>query len=257
MNIRYIPADPAGNLTGFVLSAAEPKDRAQIAARMMALCPEGFEQIAFASGASLLTDLPRMDMMGGEFCGNASRAFALLCAIRRGMDAGELLVSVSGAQRPVRVRFDVRTGEAYADVPLPTALEWISVQGVEIPVARMEGIAHAIVRDTAPSQSLAGAVLAAMPPEDAQGVIFLQQNRLIPAVYVRATDALVWESSCGSGSVAAAWLLARELPDGEHAYVFSEPGGTLSVSVQKENSRAVRAVMGGAVTLGEEKEIEI
>lgn len=257
MNIRYIPADPAGNLTGFVLTAVPKETRAQIAVAMMARCPEGFEQIGFIDEASLLAELPRMDMMGGEFCGNATRTFALLCARQRGMDAGEMDVSVSGAQKPVRVRFDARAGEAYADMPLPYALEQIVLCGRTIPVVRMEGIAHAIVCGEAPSQALAAQILAAMPPEDAQGVIFLENDRLTPAVYVRATDALVWESSCGSGSVAAAWLTAQEAPDGEHRYIFLEPGGTLCVSIEKENGRAVRAVMGGAVTLGEEREIEI
>lgn len=257
MKIRYIPADPAGNLTGFVLTPVPKEQRARIAVALMARCAEGFEQIGFIDPKSLMSGMPRMDMMGGEFCGNATRSFALLCAQLRGMEAGESIVSVSGAEKPVRVRFDLRANEAYADVPLPVALERIVSGGRDIPVVRMEGIAHAIVRGEAPSQALAQQVLAAMPPEDAQGVIFLEENRLTPAVYVRATGALVWESSCGSGSVAAAWLLARGLPDGGHGYSFAEPGGTLNVSIQMENGQAVRAVMGGAVTLGEEKEIQI
>ena len=41
MRIRYLPADPAGNLTGFVLSPVFPGERAALAARLMAACPEG------------------------------------------------------------------------------------------------------------------------------------------------------------------------------------------------------------------------
>ena len=43
MRIRYLPADPAGNLTGFVLSPVFPGERAALAARLMAACPEGFD----------------------------------------------------------------------------------------------------------------------------------------------------------------------------------------------------------------------
>ena len=56
MMIRYIPADPAGNLTAIVLSPVAAQDRAKIAAEMMARCPEGFEQVGFADETSLTGD---------------------------------------------------------------------------------------------------------------------------------------------------------------------------------------------------------
>ena len=84
MMIRYIPADPAGNLTAIVLSPVAAQDRAKIAAEMMTRCPEGFEQVGFADETSLTGDLPTLCMMGGEFCGNATRAFACYAAKVRG-----------------------------------------------------------------------------------------------------------------------------------------------------------------------------
>ena len=53
MIVRYISADPAGNLTAIVLSPVAPPSRAAVAARMMARCPEGFEQVGFAEEDSL------------------------------------------------------------------------------------------------------------------------------------------------------------------------------------------------------------
>lgn len=256
MRIRYIPADPAGNLTGFVMTKVALRRRAALAARMMALCPEGFEQIAFVDEESLHTPLPRMDMMGGEFCGNATRAFALLAAGERGADGmREMRVSVSGADAPVRVALEGQS--AYADMPLPHEAVYAPICGRRVPIVRMEGIDHAVLLDRAPSEGDARAVLAAMPSQDAQGVLFVQGRKMTPFVHVAATDTSVWESSCGSGSVALAWLLAQEKADGEHAFAFEEPGGTLSVRILMRGGQAVRAVMGGAVTLGEEREIDI
>lgn len=257
LRIRYIPADPAGNRTAFVLTPVAPELRAALAARMMALCPEGFEQVGFTCPESLLAPLPRLDMMGGEFCGNASRAFALLAAARRGRGETELAISVSGAKGPVHVRLDPARGTAYAHMPLPTALETVCARGQTIPVVRMEGIAHAIVTDNAPSADAAQAVLHAMPLSDAQGVLFVKGAHVTPLVHVPATGTSVWESSCGSGSVALAWYLARKRADGEHAFSFDEPGGRLSVRVLMRGGNAVRAVMGGSVTLGEEREITL
>ena len=59
MRIRYIPADPAGNLTALVLSPVPAGERAALAAQLMAACPEGFEQVGYVDEASLLTGLPR------------------------------------------------------------------------------------------------------------------------------------------------------------------------------------------------------
>lgn len=102
MMIRYIPADPAGNLTAIVLSPVAAQDRAKIAAEMMARCSEGFEQVGFADETSLTGDLPTLCMMGGEFCGNATRAFACYAAKVRGRGETRLAVSVSGAREPCR-----------------------------------------------------------------------------------------------------------------------------------------------------------
>ncbi len=73
MRIRMLRADPAGNLTGFVLSPVAGEGRAALAARLMAR-DASLEQVAFVDEASLTGPLARMDMMGGEFCGNAARA---------------------------------------------------------------------------------------------------------------------------------------------------------------------------------------
>ena len=103
MIVRYIPADPAGNLTAIVLSPVAPQARAAVAARMMARCPEGFEQVGFAEADSLTGEFPRLCMMGGEFCGNAARAFACYAAGVRGRGETRLSVAISGARNPVPV----------------------------------------------------------------------------------------------------------------------------------------------------------
>ena len=87
MRIRYIPADPAGNLTALTLTQVRPEERAAVAAQMMARCPEGFEQVGFIGKEAAKAALPRLDMMGGEFCGNAARAFA--CWVDRQRGGGE------------------------------------------------------------------------------------------------------------------------------------------------------------------------
>ena len=257
MQIRYVPADPAGNLTAIVLTPVAPQARAEIAARMMAQCPEGFEQVGFADEASLTGELPSLCMMGGEFCGNAARAFACYAAKVRGRGETRLNVAISGAKKPVSVEIDLSKNHAYAQMPLPYALEALTADGRTIPLVRMEGIDHALVLNAEPSPKLAERVLATRPKQDAQGVLFVQGGKMTPMVYVAATGTRVWESSCGSGTVALAWYLARNLADGMHAFAFDEPGGRLEARVAMRAGRAARMEMGGGVKLGEEKKIEL
>lgn len=257
MIVRYIPADPAGNLTAIVLSPVAPQARAAVAARMMARCPEGFEQVGFAEEDSLTGEFPRLCMMGGEFCGNAARAFACYAAGVRGRGETRLSVAISGARNPVPVEIEPASGRAYAQMPLPCALDRLCADGRDIPLVRMEGIDHALLLSEAPSPELAERVLAAMPGQDAQGVLFVQGGRMTPLVYVPATDTRVWESSCGSGTVALAWYLARRFADGTHVFAFDEPGGRLEARVAMAGGRAARIEMGGAVRLGEERKIEL
>ena len=257
MQIRYVPADPAGNLTAIVLSPVAPQARAEIAARMMERCPEGFEQVGFADEASLQGEWPRLDMMGGEFCGNAARAFACYAAAVRGRGETRLSVSISGAKKPVPVEIDLSRNYAYAQMPLPYALDALTVDGETLPLVRMEGIDHALLLNAAPSPERAERVLAAMPKQDAQGVLFAQGGKMTPLVYVSATSTRVWESSCGSGTVALSWYLARNLADGAHAFAFDEPGGRLEARVAMRAGRAVQIEMGGLVKLSGIREIEL
>ena len=257
MIVRYIPADPAGNLTAIVLSPVAPQARAAVAARMMARCPEGFEQVGFAEEDSLTGEFPRLCMMGGEFCGNAARAFACYAAGVRGRGETRLSVAISGAKNPVPVEIEPASGRAYAQMPLPCALDRLCADGRDIPLVRMEGIDHALLLDAAPSPEAAERVLAAMPKQDARGVLFVQGGKMTPLVEVAATGTRVWESSCGSGTVALAWYLAQNLADGMHAFAFDEPGGRLEARVAMRAGRAAQIEMGGAVKLGEEAEIEL
>ena len=121
MRIRYIPADPAGNLTGLVLTPVAREARPALAARLMARCPEGFEQIAFIDEDSLNGPLPRMEMMGGEFCGNATRAYAMYVARQRG-GLSEVRLRVSGCDHVVTAAVDLARGAARAEMPLPRAV---------------------------------------------------------------------------------------------------------------------------------------
>ena len=100
---------------------------------------------------------------------------------------------------------------------------------------------------------------------DAVGLMFLEPSgdgmerryRITPVVYVEETKSLVWESSCGSGSMAAAVYLSKMKKDGTYVYLLKHPGGVIEATVVKEDGKVIQCKMGGPVSISEEKSLEI
>jgi len=76
MKLRYVKADPSGNTTVFILDAVPRDMYARIAKSVMSDRYLQAEQVGFIRESSRYPGSFRMDMAGGEFCGNGSRSFA-------------------------------------------------------------------------------------------------------------------------------------------------------------------------------------
>ena len=88
------------------------------------------------------------------------------------------------------------------------------------------------------------------------GVMFVNGDDLTPVVYVAELDSVCPESSCGSGSLAAAWFMTRNKEDGFHGYSFNEPGGTITVNIAKRQGE-LAGTIGGKLALEVPVEMEI
>ena len=96
--IHYVKADPSGNTTILVLDAIPKQEHASLAARLLQPEYVGAEQVGFLTWPDNDADI-RLDMMGDEFCGNASRSAAAYLLSRSGQDHGEYRVSCSGCNK--------------------------------------------------------------------------------------------------------------------------------------------------------------
>jgi diaminopimelate epimerase len=275
--LEILVADPAKNITVFVLDAVE--NRAETAKALLADPSLKAEQVGFVIPpwthgrlAGEASDQPgehakarglwRLEMMGGEFCGNAARAFGLFVARKLGL-SGEhtLFIEISGAAGPLPVRISTSGGTAEVDMPKPLEESAIAFNGASLPLIAFEGITHLIAPDIKPSTetffALKKIIEQKKPFPDALGVLFFDaaRNFMTPAVYVYATDSLVFESSCGSGSAALAIWQSRNLRDGEVRAAAAQPGGLISTRVVKSGGSLISVSIGGKVSLG--KEIKI
>ena len=253
MELSYIVADPSGNTTAFVLTPVARENYGPVARRVMAALDA--EQVAFVRDG-------RMDMMGGEFCGNASRSFALWQELHTadgrslrpfaGQQTAE--VQVSGAPLPLEVtlRGDGERLWAAISMPLPKRVLPLT-DGALGPVTLVEypGISHLVLEGRAPRDadvSDARALLSRLEAEDCCfGLMYANGSALRPLVYVRDTDTLIWEASCASGTcaVTAARALAENTP---LTLELLQPGGSLTAGAELQNGALAALVLDGPVT---------
>ncbi len=75
--IRYVLLDPTGNLTCLVLDPVEAGERDRVTALLMDRC----EQVGYLMPPTAAGARARLQMMGGEFFVNSSRAAAALLVV--------------------------------------------------------------------------------------------------------------------------------------------------------------------------------
>lgn len=259
MNISYTKIDPSGNITLIVDSFVPRKEQSRIASELMAHDPEA-EQVGFLEAASDPCCAVHLQMMGGEFCGNATLSAAAVIMRQFGLDSCDMLIEVSGAPEPVKVTgaiFSLDCFNGEVAMPLPESISECSFfDGFDcytLPLVRFPGICHAIAPVDAISREKAEAVIGTWCRQiksDALGLMFFDKNKstLTPLVYVESTGTAVWEGSCASGTAAVASYLA-EL-DGEHASVcLFEPRGRLSAEAACSGSQVTSLKLSGSAVI--------
>jgi diaminopimelate epimerase len=256
MELEIIRADPAGNITVFVLNPPDGKEeRARAVKALMADPVLKAEQTGFVYPPKDPSGLWRLEMAGGEFCGNASRSFGLFVAGQSGLcGTHTVMIKTSGLTEPVPVLVNTETKNAEIVIPGPVSQTEISFEGKRFPVYELEGITHIIAENIQADEKLARRLISSINEHNAAlGVMFYDSAKKImrPAVWVRETDTMVFESSCGSGSAALGVWAARGIEDGQREFDLAQPGGTITVRVGKEAGKITRLSISGKVTLSE------
>lgn len=266
VRLKVVRADPAGNVTLFVLTPVDRALRADAAGKLIAALPEmKVEQVGFAS-VPLMGTAARLEMAGGEFCGNAARAWGMWTAREAGRvpRPERVRIEVSGCNHPIAVDVDWAEGTARTEMPLPLAVRPVPEFGGTL--VHLGSIAHLVVWDEAPSREFfhrAEPAFKGMAGLEAYGVIFLNrldaagEARLTPFVKVPSVGTLFQEGSCGSGSLAAAVAESVEVRDGEFCRRYVQPAGALTASVVRRGGEVRGAFIEGLVSLDEPVEVKL
>ena len=258
--IRYVTLDPTGNLTCLVLDAVPEEARPAVTAALMDRC----EQVGYLEEPADPKARARLQMMGGEFCGNASMAAAAWLAREDGA-AGETVVplEVSGIRDVLGcIVKPLPDGAWEGTVAMPPVLSAgeAAPEGRMGTLIRLEGIAHLILQDQPMETAEAEAFLrrfAGTMPEPAVGLLLWDSalRFMKPLVLVKASNTLVWETGCGSGTTAVgAWLALRH-GSGLTRSEINQPGGTILAEAEAEAGR-IRAVrITGRIRIGQAAEL--
>ena len=229
--------DPAGNVTAIVCSDVPAAERARVAAQILRLPELGIEQVAFLTAPRSGGEI-RLEMMGGEFCGNALRCAGFYQALRNGAQGKScVFAEISGADGVQPVMADTAEGTASTVMPLPLSVQpagWADVQAARV---TFSGITHFVIDCAQPDETLVQRAIAAAPEASAVGAIFLDRahGSIKPVVFVRETASCV--------------VLTADFADGITEIGIGQPGGTLEVGVQRTDGAVTGLSIGGAVRL--------
>ena len=266
--VDIVIADPSGNITIMVTTPVHRKDYKELSQKLLSIKSLDAEQVAFILPENPTAPYPEMEMGGLEFCGNASRAFALHYARSQADPPKELKIKVSGCPHPLQTRLNPETGFVEIDMPVPTTFHTFTDRELSLNkggcLVSIDGISHLILEDIAPMESTFERLRDLMyeiydPDMPAFGVMFCDtaNDLMTPVVYVRDVDSTYFEGSCASGTVAASYAIAREKEDGVHRFTMQQPEGTLHTVVTKEAGRIRQIALQGLVTLSEPMTVEL
>jgi len=272
MKLNFVKVNPVENMTIFVMDPVDSSHHMDVANKLMDYSNIHGEQVGFVEsprslkGKSLNT--LRLQMMGGEFCGNATRSLAALMvhlnssSVSKHDDTYDVSLEVSGSEGllncSVRATDKENVYISKVIMPLPTRISntGINFEDKRIDLVRVDfpGITHFIVEsnEIIDKEEFFKTIKRNLDKEDydAFGIMFYdtEESFLTPLVYVKSTDSKYWERSCGSGTSALGVALAKNKNISINEYV-KQPGGELEVTVTINEGKILELSLDGKVEI--------
>lgn len=235
--LDFIKINPAGNITILIDNYdVFAKDILDISEKIMGELSLCAEQVGFIKENHL-------QMMGGEFCGNASRAFASLLAFRdkNFQKQKNYFITCSGEEKTLEV--DVRKGNKFneflAKIKMPNFLNMyeVSFENEKLVLVEFLGIHHFIYEGKKDKDKIIDFIKTYLNDKNysAFGLMFfdIEKMEMIPYVYVKGFSDGVWENSCASGTTALGFYL-KKYKNIESGKII-QPNGWLEFSFKENN----------------------
>lgn len=268
MVLQFYKTSPGGNSTILILDSIPPLKRASLAKTLMDEHHLQAEQVGYLD---LQSSPIRLEMMGGEFCGNACRAAAAVLAhektgLIKKSKYTEGEISVSGVEHPVQLRLDHdHQGPRYwVRMPLKSSNVSSFIQELDpgLTLVTLPGITHLCVDETLHpfphdyinfSQKLREHYGLKGPAVGCVWYAPKPSYSIKPVVWVRETASTHYETGCGSGTLAIAlcWGQKMNLPQKNlplNLQILQPSGSFLGVEIHGQG-KTLEAWIYGPVTL--------
>ncbi|KAA0561719.1 diaminopimelate epimerase [Bacillus sp. CH30_1T] len=261
--IEFIKFNPTENMTVLVKTKHLKEEYHQIASRLMAYDSLYAEQVGFIEESKNTGADTRLQMAGGEFCGNACMSLAAFIASGNALPLGcstTILMEVSGTDELVRcdVKNDMGLYRCSMTMPIPARIKkqmWV-VDGKELPVTMIhyQEAVHAVweAGQVDPSLRRSAETLARMIKSSYEGNLVgvllydPQTHELAPLIHVPDVNSMMWERGCGSGtgSLGAylAWKQKRCI-----SLQVKQPGGEMHVTADWDEGSITAVRIEGTV----------
>ncbi len=252
---RIVIAYPAGNTTALLFDTLPHEDRAALHAGILrtwegqATGQPKIEQCCFVTRPRDPRAATRVELFGGEFCGNAAR-----CAAWLACDGdGDGLIEVSGVERPLR--FLVGDGRVAMEMPVPGAPDLVTPVA-EGSLVRLDGIAHLVVDSGWGDVRGAGALVRELVCQGRYGLdgqLAVGVSRYDEEsgaadfhVWVRRLGTFCDETACGSGT-SAIGIAAAAARRASATLDIVQPSGS-SMITEASYSPMLGAVVSSAIS---------
>ncbi|MFB4472605.1 hypothetical protein ACDI16_06585 [Oceanobacillus caeni] len=244
MKLSFVKASPSENMTVFITNYVSPARYAQVANMIMDYEYLNAEQVGFIVAPKNEKSLLRLEMSGGEFCGNGVLGAAAFCLYRGLTKDNRFLLETSGSESPLACEVVVKSPsqfEAKAEMPHPISINDIVInlngKGILGSVVNLNGITH-FLTDHWPSTDDFNLIIEEVTKkveDKAIGIIPYrrlkekEEYEIWPYVYVKETGSKFFEQACGSGTLALGAYLSKV--NKEKRFNIHQPGGIINVEI--------------------------
>jgi len=273
MKLEFTKVSPSGNMTILIWSEVAREEHAKIANILMDCTYHlGAEQVGYVEASQNQKAIAHLQMMGGEFCGNATRSLAFMLVARKYPNIiiqngiAKFYLTVSGVQEPLEVEVECDDNEnpisAKVQMPIYSSIDSVC-QRESVKLVSLEGISHIIVdNDKTPfhKESYKDDFIEfrdslELKDKEAVGVMWktIEEDNSIsmePVVWVKETNSYYYETSCGSGTVALALSMAKDNNQAYQEFKIYQPSGKYIMAIVEKNDKEfLNAYIKGAVDI--------
>lgn len=242
--IHYSKFNPTNNMTVLVHSKHHQDEYGRIAKALMSENHVCCEQVGFID-LDEETGEHKLIMSGYEFCGNAAMSYVHFLASQNLLTASQILLNVSGID--TRVKCQIHKDNSY-EVQMPQLAYSVKPFKLNLGFADYDVfklhfgtyVHYVIPIETKVTSELCIHCEQFLKSRDVDnsvktiGMMLFEVNEqnLIPLIYVPEIDSLIWESGCGSGTATIGNYLAYQQNVSNIEATINQPGGQIKVYVK-------------------------